>query len=596
MAEPTCPPASTAPGGGLPDLSTWTFAMVGFGLAILLMMAVISFRQGGGGSSPSGRATPKQLKASELTLKKVKAKTYKSIRVELAKLSKDARKKLAPGEFGLLLGKLYPGFDPIAPLGRLERWAQRTLRWWGLDLYLTLEEVVLLIAPPRAGKTSWMAARVVDYPGSVVTTSTKTDLYELTRGLRAKRGGREHLWNPEELGRAREFVSTFRFSPTAGCEDPDVAMERVASIVGPQAGFSGVTNASFWENNTHKVLRGLFHAAGLGGLRMKHVWAWASNSSDMTPLKILASHPDTAAGWAGELAGLHAKEAALIGNIYAGVADALSFMASPKIAATMDCSAAESFDLDSFILSGKDTLNLIGSHKKSSGIAPLFACFTEALFSRAKVLATHNAKGKRRLNPPLGFMIDEAALICPIPLASWAPDSGGRNISLVISAQDMEQLYMAYGRDGGEAIFNIANTKIILGGGTGVEHLERFSRLCGMVVRKGLESTTTSGDGKVSRHRPLVEQRVLTLDQIKDLPLGRGLVVRGRTRAVLFDYPDIADLPAVVAQLAEEGRTVDLIQLAADLREAELRDELPNQRKGTADEPATTWENGEAQQ
>src|SRR5436190_1632224 len=55
------------------------------------------------------------------------------------------------------------------------------LRGWSL-----LEDVVCVFGGPRTGKTGWLAGRVLDAPGAVVVTSTRTDLYQLTRGLRAR--------------------------------------------------------------------------------------------------------------------------------------------------------------------------------------------------------------------------------------------------------------------------------------------------------------------------------------------------------------------------------------------------------------------------
>src|SRR3954447_16351064 len=66
-------------------------------------------------------------------------------------------------------------------------------------LYATLEDVVLAVAPPRSGKTAWLGGAVIDAPGAVVATSTKTDLYEYTGLLRALRGP-VHVFNPEGLG------------------------------------------------------------------------------------------------------------------------------------------------------------------------------------------------------------------------------------------------------------------------------------------------------------------------------------------------------------------------------------------------------------
>src|SRR5690349_18201546 len=55
-------------------------------------------------------------------------------------------------------------------------------------LFATFEDVVVAVAPPRSGKTAWIGGAVIDAPGAVVATSTKTDLYEYTSLLRGQRG------------------------------------------------------------------------------------------------------------------------------------------------------------------------------------------------------------------------------------------------------------------------------------------------------------------------------------------------------------------------------------------------------------------------
>ena len=47
-------------------------------------------------------------------------------------------------------------------------------------LRLPLEEHVLVEAPPRSGKTGWLARVILRYPGPVLSTTTKHDVFELT--------------------------------------------------------------------------------------------------------------------------------------------------------------------------------------------------------------------------------------------------------------------------------------------------------------------------------------------------------------------------------------------------------------------------------
>ncbi len=46
-----------------------------------------------------------------------------------------------------------------------------------------------------------------------------------------------------------------------------------------------------------------------------------------------------------------------------------------------------------------------------------------------------------RLDPPLSLRLDEAALICPIPLHQWTADMGGRGVSIVACFQSRAQVH-----------------------------------------------------------------------------------------------------------------------------------------------------------
>ncbi|MFC5952914.1 type IV secretion system protein VirD4, partial [Pseudonocardia lutea] len=97
------------------------------------------------------------------------------------------------------------------------------LRVWSL-----LEDVVCVFGGPRTGKTGWLAGRVLDTPGAAVVTSTRTDLLEMTGGLRSRRGP-VHVFNAVGLG---GIASTVFFDPVSGCQDPIIAAERASDLLG----------------------------------------------------------------------------------------------------------------------------------------------------------------------------------------------------------------------------------------------------------------------------------------------------------------------------------------------------------------------------
>src|SRR5262245_51822610 len=84
-------------------------------------------------------------------------------------------------------------------------------------LRVPVEEHVIWIGPPRSGKTGPLASIIAGYPGPVVVTTTRADLYDLTARARKDRGP-VHVLNPQQLA---DVPSTMRWDLLAGCQDPE---------------------------------------------------------------------------------------------------------------------------------------------------------------------------------------------------------------------------------------------------------------------------------------------------------------------------------------------------------------------------------------
>src|SRR6266496_1421552 len=112
---------------------------------------------------------------------------------------------------------------PIARIGRLRVWSP-------------IEDTTRRFGGPRVGKSGEMACRILDAPGAVIATSTRTDLVKLTKYLRGERGP---MWvfNPAGIG---GFESTIVFDPLSGCGQPKVAVERAADLVAGAKAPTGV--------------------------------------------------------------------------------------------------------------------------------------------------------------------------------------------------------------------------------------------------------------------------------------------------------------------------------------------------------------------
>src|SRR6266404_5455861 len=69
-------------------------------------------------------------------------------------------------------------------------------------LRVPLEEHLLVMAPPRTYKTAFLADVILRYPGPVIATTTKPDIYALTSAVRPALAP-VHVFNPQDIGPPR---------------------------------------------------------------------------------------------------------------------------------------------------------------------------------------------------------------------------------------------------------------------------------------------------------------------------------------------------------------------------------------------------------
>jgi hypothetical protein len=76
-------------------------------------------------------------------------------------------------------------------------------------LRIPLEEHVVVKSPPRGGKTGWLASAILRYPGPVISTTTKHDVFALTSGIRARHGPVQ-VFNPQHVGNVPSTLGAAR--------------------------------------------------------------------------------------------------------------------------------------------------------------------------------------------------------------------------------------------------------------------------------------------------------------------------------------------------------------------------------------------------
>jgi type IV secretion system protein VirD4 len=340
----------------------------------------------------------------------------------------------------------------------------------GRRVLASMEDQCLVLAAPRTGKSGWLADRIIDHPGAVICTSTRTDLFENTAALRSRHGV-VHVFNPEGIG---GLLSTFRWNPLTDCDQPGVALQRAIALAAA-TGTDGMQDLAFWIGKAATVLACLMHAAALDGQAMTAVYAWAHGIDDAVPERILATHPAAAPGWTGPVRELR-RPGRTADSIRVTVTRALAWLADPAVAEATSPGAGEGFDVTWFA-AGRHTLYMIGTGREDAPIAPLFRAFAEYAHAGAALAGSLQPHG--RLDPPMLMTLDEVTQICPVPLPQWMADSAGKGIMITAVCHGLAQLEDRWGEAGAQAIWDTAGLKVILGGVSDPDTLERLSLLCG---------------------------------------------------------------------------------------------------------------------
>ena len=390
-------------------------------------------------------------------------------------------------------------------------------------LRVPLEEHLLVMAPPRTFKTAFLADIILRYPGPVIATTTKADVYQLTNAVRAWRGP-VHVFNPQCIG---GVPSTFRWSPVDGCEDPATAIRR-ADAFAFAVSQKGVEDGGFWSSKASDYLRGYFHAAALAGYDLRAVAAWVSGADPDVPEQIL----DVAGAdqWSLTLAELRSEAQKTTATVRMVMSRALSFMADPALADAVLPGLGEAFDIPAFLAQAGTVYMIAEAVSGEAPVAPLFAAMAAEIHYTAAQLGQASPSG--RLDPPLLMGLDEVTQICPVPLPSWLSDSGGKGIQVVAVAHGEAQLAGRWGDHGRQVVLDTSSVKLYLPGITDVTTLEAASKLCGQA------SWRVRGQDYATRHE------VATPDMIRQLPAGFALVIRGGCAPVIARLPRAWNNPA----------------------------------------------------
>jgi type IV secretion system protein VirD4 len=430
-----------------------------------------------------------------------------------------ARLRLHPGPGHATVFELWLRWGRWAA-GRRAKRSRRSLTWrqrvscpsqtsvlvaraqYGHRLRVPVEEHVIYLAPPRAGKTGTLADVIARYPGPVVVTSTRGDLYELTARARAARGP-VHVFNPQQLAAVR---STMRWDLLAGAEDPATAIRR-AQPLSTIAAFKG-EGEDFWAAATEVWLQTLLHVAALRRGTMDLVHYWALSSSPEAFLRALPGAGGEAERWGALVRDQMMSSASkTTDTIRYMVAANLAFMLDPVLRDAVSPGPGL-FSPADFVCDG-GTLYLIAESRteRPSPVAGVFAALVTEIYHQVTLAAAGMPGG--RLDPPMLWALDEVTQTCPLPLPSLLADAGGRGVQIMPVVHGPAQLRTRWGADGARTILDTCGTKVFLPGLSDPDTLETASKLSGTLAAR------ERGQDHDTRHP------IMTDDMIRQLPIRR---------------------------------------------------------------------------
>jgi len=390
------------------------------------------------------------------------------------------------------------------------------------------EHAVLLLGPPRSGKTSAVIdPAMLAHAGPAVSASTKPDVLGATAGVRATLG---RVWEFDPTGERATLgaQAQLRWSPVTSSRTWDGALLMArAMVTGSHVG-TGTTDASHWAKRASALLAPLLHAAVLSAQDIGAVASWVLAHDLDTPAVVLER--SRAQLPASTLAGLRNTEARERSSIFSAAADALdAYSSTGALTAARD----PNFDPPAFV-SSTDTIYIHAPAEHQALAAPLVC----GLLSEIRA-ATYRAHREGALRDRVVFALDEAANIAPLSdLPQIASEGGGQGLQLIACFQDLSQARARWGQ-AADGFLTLFGTKLILPGIADQRTLESISTALGEYDRQMVSTTRTRPSNSLlgspnphahpqqSRTISTQRQRVLSPGEIAGIPAGRGLHLDG---------------------------------------------------------------------
>ena len=415
------------------------------------------------------------------------------------------------------------------------------------EVWLPKESTLLVLAPPRSGKTSGtVAPAVIDHHGPVVATGVRHDIMAWTHPWRSQTGAPMWLCEPmPEAGvKLPAGVERVRWSPLVGCTSLVTAQLRAEALFAAVP--AGGSNDEFWRTSAQMLLAGYLMAAAAANGTIDDVLGWVDRDADRSPAEILAAAADLRAdpyeresmlGTASLIESAVEKDPRYKAGVTGQAIQALAPFRLPEIRRMCNVKISESFDTAKF-LADSATIWMLGDDSQQRQAAGVCTALTAAIVEDARHLARVNGG---RLRPPLLLALDEAVNVAPIPrLEQLLSTGGGSGIQTIVVLQSLAAARNAWGKEMGDALLDFNNAKIVLGGLSDAQDLQDLSSLLGQRDERVVQASRSGRVGVLEASDYSFSWRqvpVMRPDEIRAIDSerrGHALLIARSTRGVLI--------------------------------------------------------------
>ena len=233
------------------------------------------------------------------------------------------------------------------------------------------EQALLVIGPPRSGKTSGVVVpNVLCAPGPVVVTSTKADIIAATVEARSAVG---RCWLFDPTGSSGDPVGTtrLRWSPAASAStwDRSLLLARAMTSASRPSGRHG--ESAHWTERAEALIAPLLLAANLRGGGIEEVLRWVLRQETGAAAAALLSSGMSLG--ADVLAGVDATDPREQSGIWSSAAGVLAAYRSETV---LDNSDPANMAPESLVGS-RDTVYICAPARHQDLVAPLVVAFLE---------------------------------------------------------------------------------------------------------------------------------------------------------------------------------------------------------------------------